>query len=48
MDDLLSFYKCFLMNYFRKVLEIMGMFIKIEFREGNNLFEGKKVNLILV
>ncbi|KTF08187.1 ribosome-associated GTPase EngA [marine sediment metagenome] len=42
VDDLPSSYKRFLMNYFRKALEIMGTPIKIEFREGNNPFEGKK------
>ncbi len=44
VDDLPSSYKRFLMNYFRKALEIMGTPIKIEFREGNNPFEGKKAN----
>jgi GTP-binding protein len=47
VDDLPSSYKRFLMNYFRKALEIMGTPIKIEFREGNNPFEGKKNNLTL-
>ena len=47
VDDLPSSYKRFLMNYFRKALEIMGTPIKIEFREGNNPFEGKKTNLTL-
>lgn len=47
VDDLPSSYKRFLMNYFRKALEIMGTPIKIEFREGNNPFEGKKANLTL-
>ena len=47
VDDLPSSYKRFLMNYFRKALEIMGTPIKIEFREGANPFEGKKVNLTL-
>ena len=35
------------MNYFRKSLEIMGTPIRIEFREGNNPFEGKKNQLTL-
>ena len=43
VDDLPSSYKRFLMNYFRKALEIMGTPIKIEFREGNNPFEGKRL-----
>ncbi len=47
VDDLPSSYKRFLMNYFRRALEIMGTPIKIEFREGNNPFEGKKANLTL-
>ena len=47
VDDLPSSYKRFLMNYFRKALEIMGTPIKIEFREGANPFEGKKANLTL-
>lgn len=47
VDDLPSSYKRFLMNYFRKALEIMGTPIKIEFREVNNPFEGKKANLTL-
>jgi GTP-binding protein len=47
VDDLPSSYKRFLMNYFRQALEIMGTPIKIEFREGNNPFEGKKANLTL-
>lgn len=47
VDDLPTSYKRFLMNYFRKALEIMGTPIKIEFREGNNPFEGKKNNLTL-
>ena len=47
VDDLPSSYKRFLINYFRKALEIMGTPIKIEFREGNNPFEGKKANLTL-
>lgn len=47
VDDLPSSYKRFLMNYFRRALEIMGTPIKIEFREGSNPFEGKKANLTL-
>lgn len=47
VDDLPSSYKRFLMNYFRKSLEIMGTPIRIEFREGNNPFEGKKNQLTL-
>ena len=34
-------YKRYLMNYFRRSLQIMGTPIRIEFREGNNPFEGQ-------
>ncbi|WP_022942033.1 ribosome biogenesis GTPase Der [Psychromonas hadalis] len=37
-------YKRYLMNYFRRSLQIMGTPIRIEFREGNNPFEGRRVN----
>ncbi len=35
-------YKRYLMNYYRKSLKIMGTPIRIEFRETNNPFAGKK------
>ncbi len=38
-------YKRYLMNYFRRTLEIMGTPIKIEFRNSVNPFEGKKNKL---
>jgi len=38
-------YKRYLMNYFRRTLEIMGTPIKIEFRNSDNPFEGKKNKL---
>lgn len=47
VDDLPHSYKRYLMNYFRKALEVMGTPIKIEFREGSNPFEGKKNQLTL-
>jgi GTP-binding protein len=47
VDDLPSSYKRYLMNYFRKALDVMGTPIKIEFREGANPFEGKKNQLTL-
>ncbi|MDG6098204.1 ribosome biogenesis GTPase Der [Alteromonas sp. ZYF713] len=47
VQDLPSSYKRYLMNYFRKALDVMGTPIKIEFREGANPFEGKKNQLTL-
>ncbi|RDV29281.1 ribosome biogenesis GTPase Der [Alteromonas aestuariivivens] len=47
VDDLSNAYKRYLMNYFRKALNVMGTPIKIEFREGSNPFEGKKNQLTL-
>lgn len=38
-------YKRYLMNYFRRSLKIMGTPIRIEFREGNNPFEGRRQKL---
>lgn len=40
-------YKRYLMNYFRRALKVMGTPIKIEFREGENPYEGKKNKLTL-
>ncbi|MFC3121148.1 ribosome biogenesis GTPase Der [Agaribacter flavus] len=40
-------YKRYLMNYYRKALEVMGTPIKIEFREGANPYEGRKNQLSL-
>ena len=42
VDDLPDSYKRYLMNYYRKALDVMGTPIKIEFREGDNPFEDKK------
>lgn len=47
VQDLPDSYKRYLTNYYRKALEIMGTPIKIEFREGNNPYEGKKNKLTL-
>lgn len=38
-------YKRYLMNYFRRSLEIMGTPIRIEFREGSNPFAGRRNKL---
>lgn len=40
-------YKRYLMNYFRRAMQVMGTPIKIEFREGENPYEGKKNKLTL-
>ncbi|UAA39438.1 ribosome biogenesis GTPase Der [Paraneptunicella aestuarii] len=45
VQDLPESYKRYLMNYFRRSLKVMGTPIKIEFREGDNPFEGKKNSL---
>lgn len=47
VNDLSASYKRYLMNYFRKALDVMGTPIRIEFREGANPFEGKKNQLTL-
>ncbi|MGQ8365158.1 ribosome biogenesis GTPase Der [Glaciecola sp. 1036] len=47
VNDLPEAYKRYLMNYFRKSLNVMGTPIKIEFREGSNPYEGKKNQLTL-
>ncbi|MFC3034218.1 ribosome biogenesis GTPase Der [Pseudoalteromonas fenneropenaei] len=41
VHDLPDSYKRYLMNYYRKALNIMGTPIKIEFREGDNPFAGR-------
>ncbi len=40
-------YKRYLMNYYRKALNVMGTPIKIEFREGDNPYAGKINKLTL-
>ncbi|GGF75096.1 ribosome biogenesis GTPase Der [Alteromonas lipolytica] len=47
VEDIPNAYKRYLMNYFRKALDVMGTPIKMEFREGANPFEGKKNQLTL-
>ncbi|CAM3727841.1 ribosome biogenesis GTPase Der [Rouxiella silvae] len=42
VKDLADSYKRYLMNYFRRSLEIMGTPIRIQFKEGENPFEGKR------
>ena len=42
VKDLPDSYKRYLMNYYRKALDVMGTPIKIEFRETSNPFAGKK------
>jgi len=45
VKDLADSYKRYLMNYFRRSLEIMGTPIRIQFKEGENPFEGKRNTL---
>lgn len=47
VSSLPNSYKRYLINYFRKALNVMGTPIKVEFREGSNPFEGKKNKLTL-
>ncbi|MDX3774592.1 ribosome biogenesis GTPase Der [Chromatiaceae bacterium AAb-1] len=44
VNDLPDSYKRYLMNYYRKALQMMGTPIKIEFREGENPFTPTKKN----
>lgn len=45
VTDLNDSYKRYLMNYFRKSLNVMGTPIRIQFKEGDNPFEGKRNTL---
>lgn len=45
VKDLPDAYKRYLMNYFRKSLEVMGSPIRIQFKEGDNPFAGKRNTL---
>ncbi|RKS85800.1 GTP-binding protein [Orbus hercynius] len=45
VTDLPDSYKRYLMNYFRRSLKIMGSPIRVQFKEGNNPYEGKKNSL---
>jgi GTP-binding protein len=47
VKELPSSYKRFLMNYFRKSLEIMGTPIRIQFQNSENPFEDRGVKLTL-
>ncbi|CAO96078.1 ribosome biogenesis GTPase Der [Erwinia tasmaniensis] len=42
VKDLPDSYKRYLMNYFRRSLDIMGTPIRIQFKEGDNPYEGKR------
>ena len=44
VNDLPDSYKRYLMNYFRKALQMMGTPIRVEFREGDNPFAPTKKN----
>ena len=44
VKDLPDSYKRYLMNYYRKALQMMGTPIRIEFREGENPFTPTKKN----
>ncbi|MCF2856891.1 ribosome biogenesis GTPase Der [Pseudoalteromonas sp. SMS1] len=47
VHDLPDSYKRYLMNYYRKALNIMGTPIKIEFREGDNPYSGRSNKMTL-
>ena len=47
VDSLPGSYKRYLTNYYRKALKIMGTPVRIEFREGDNPYAGKKNKLTL-
>ncbi len=47
VHDLPDSYKRYLMNYYRKALQIMGTPIKIEFREGDNPYAGRSNKMTL-
>lgn len=45
VNDLPDSYKRYLMNYFRRSLNVMGTPIRIQFKEGENPFAGKRNTL---
>jgi GTP-binding protein len=45
VKDLADSYKRYLMNYFRRSLDVMGTPIRIQFKEGENPYEGKRNTL---
>jgi GTP-binding protein len=47
VTDLPDSYKRYLMNYYRKSLQIMGTPIRIEFKEGDNPYAGRTSKLTL-
>ncbi|MEO2268064.1 ribosome biogenesis GTPase Der [Pseudoalteromonas pernae] len=47
VHELPDSYKRYLMNYYRKALDVMGTPIKIEFREGDNPYAGKSNKMTL-
>ncbi|WP_105200227.1 MULTISPECIES: ribosome biogenesis GTPase Der [unclassified Pseudoalteromonas] len=47
VHELPDSYKRYLMNYYRKALNIMGTPIKIEFREGDNPYAGRSNKMTL-
>ncbi|WP_115717739.1 ribosome biogenesis GTPase Der [Gallaecimonas mangrovi] len=47
VEKLPQSYKRYLMNYFRKSLQVIGTPIHVEFQEGENPFAGKKNSLTL-
>lgn len=48
VKDLPDTYKRYLMNYYRRALDIMGTPIRIQFKEGENPYEGRKNTLSAV
>ncbi|MDR9826430.1 ribosome biogenesis GTPase Der [Vibrio sp. FNV 38] len=47
VNELPDSYKRFLMNYYRKALEIMGTPIRIQFQSSDNPFEGKSSKMTI-
>ena len=45
VKDLPDSYKRYLMNYFRKSLDVMGSPIRIQFKEGENPYANKRITL---
>lgn len=45
VQDLPDSYKRYLMNYYRKSLQMMGTPVRVEFREGDNPFAERRENL---
>jgi GTP-binding protein len=47
VNELPASYKRYLMNYYRRSLEIMGTPIRIQFQNSENPFEGKSNKMTL-